>query len=469
VDIDTRQYNLYVGPWSECDKVCGEGYQKRLVLCLDNLGNIAHSKLCGPEYDLVVNTQMCVSQTCNATYWDVMNWEFCNVPCGMGVRSREVICRSSLGIEMDSKCYYLPLPTTQKFCNTHPCQTYSWLVGSWNDCFGTCEGIQRRQVQCVDGSGVTSPLQLCDARNMPSSTMPCSQSNVICDSQMYCSEYGQFEEGKCICQEGWEGHQCENYKKCQGRPIGFLDNNLDCCPYYTIDINRQCCKSSTSTLTADGLCCEEGNIDACGQCNGVAKYVDSQATCCSTIRDEKGLCCLSGSLDECHICDGDGITCATNITLLISFNSDLTITNEAHEKWKLLIFVLTSNIASKLGLGDGSIIISSMELKNSYKGDCSTSLDRTEACLCNGYYDEFGIINMTLLPRPKDHVTQMIFASNDIYQVLRSINISNEFSIYEKNSSNNLMVSLYVDSILSLEKVGVCGNGMCEKGECCDY
>jgi len=76
----------------------------------------------------------------------------------------------------------------------------------------------------------------------------------------------------------------------------------------------------------------------------LCRYVDSQATCCSTIRDEKGICCSSGYLDECHICDGDGITCATNITLLVNFNSDLTITNEAHEKWKLLIFVLTSNV-----------------------------------------------------------------------------------------------------------------------------
>jgi len=89
------------------------------VLCLDNLGNIAHSTLCGLEYDLVIKTQMCNSQTCNATYWDIMNWEFCNVPCGMGVKSRYVICRSLLHIEMDSACYHLPLPTTQKICNTH--------------------------------------------------------------------------------------------------------------------------------------------------------------------------------------------------------------------------------------------------------------------------------------------------------------------------------------------------------------
>jgi len=38
-------------------------------------------------------------------------------------------------------------------------------------------------------------------------------------------------------------------------------------------------------------------------------------------------------------------------------------------------------------------------------GDCTTTIDRAEACLRNGSYNEFGIINMTLLPKPKvDHV-----------------------------------------------------------------
>ena len=46
--------------------------------------------------------------------------------------------------------------------------------------------------QCVDGLGNTSPVQLCDVTNMPTSTMSCLQSNVICGNT-YCSQYGQFQ------------------------------------------------------------------------------------------------------------------------------------------------------------------------------------------------------------------------------------------------------------------------------------
>lgn len=89
------------------------------MLCLDNLGNIAHPGLCGSEFDLVVRNKMCISQTCNATYWDVTNWEFCNVPCGMGKSSRDTICRSLLQFETESSCYHLSPPITEKTCNTH--------------------------------------------------------------------------------------------------------------------------------------------------------------------------------------------------------------------------------------------------------------------------------------------------------------------------------------------------------------
>ena len=75
------------------------------------------------------------------------------------------------------------------------------------------------------------------------------------------------------------------------------------------------------------------------------RFVDSQHTCCNTIRDEKGICCLSGYLDECYVCDGDGITCATNLTLFVNFDSNLTITYEVEEKWKYLIFILLTNVS----------------------------------------------------------------------------------------------------------------------------
>jgi hypothetical protein len=86
---------------------------------LDNLGNIAHSDLCGPDYDLVAKIKPCISLICNAVYWDVNDWDFCNVPCGIGKSFREITCTSLLRIESDSACYNLPTPITEKICNTH--------------------------------------------------------------------------------------------------------------------------------------------------------------------------------------------------------------------------------------------------------------------------------------------------------------------------------------------------------------
>ena len=91
----------------------------RLVLCLDNMGNLAHSGFCGPDYDLVEQIKPCISLTCNAVYWDVNDWEFCNVPCGIGTSTRQVTCRSALQIQPDSACFHLPTPSNEKICNSH--------------------------------------------------------------------------------------------------------------------------------------------------------------------------------------------------------------------------------------------------------------------------------------------------------------------------------------------------------------
>lgn len=90
-----------------------------MVLCLDNLGNIAHSGFCAPDYDFVVKTKSCISLICNAVYWVATDWDFCNVPCGIGKSSREITCESPLKIESDSACYHLPTLATEKICNTH--------------------------------------------------------------------------------------------------------------------------------------------------------------------------------------------------------------------------------------------------------------------------------------------------------------------------------------------------------------
>lgn len=86
---------------------------------MDNLGNVAHLSHCGLEMEDVEKSRPCHMGQCNATYWDAMDWEFCNVPCGGGKSFREIICRSQFQIAKDSDCSQLPPPMMEKVCNTH--------------------------------------------------------------------------------------------------------------------------------------------------------------------------------------------------------------------------------------------------------------------------------------------------------------------------------------------------------------
>ncbi|XP_073391218.1 uncharacterized protein [Physcomitrium patens] len=464
--VECRHYNQYTGPWSECDEMCGQGKQTRQVMCMDNLGNVAHLSHCGLEMEDVEKSRPCHMGQCNATYWDAMDWEFCNVPCGGGKSFREIICRSQFQIAKDSDCSQLPPPMMEKVCNTHPCQTYTWSMGPWSDCEGVCNANQTRQVQCVDELGNESPLQLCATNIKPISSTPCSHTNVECNNSLttYCSKYGRLQGGNCLCEEGWEGPRCEILKKCLGRPLGFHEGKLECCPYSTVDVNHKCCATPSAAITSDGLCCEEGILDACGQCNGLAKFVDSQHKCCNTIRDEKGICCQSGVLDECHICDGDGITCATNVTMSLSFDSNLTISNQSHEKWKPLIFSFVSKVATQLGLADDAIILSSIDLSSHYEGDCTNTEDLAQACLNNGTYKTYGTVEVALLPKPNDRLTRMVTKENEIHKVLHNYKFSTETCV----NDSQVMNSLHITNVPNIKKTGICGNGECEKGERCD-
>ena len=66
----------------------------------------------------------------------------------------------------------------------------------------------------------------------------------------------------------------------------------------------------TAVLDGSARCCNSGERDACGVCDGTAKAVDVQNVCCqSGVLDAGGYCCESGQLDECGVCDGDSQSC----------------------------------------------------------------------------------------------------------------------------------------------------------------
>ncbi|CAI5471174.1 unnamed protein product, partial [Closterium sp. Yama58-4] len=134
---DTKgPYHVLTGPWGECSVSCGVGQQQRIAWCVDAQGMTAQSPLAScPLLPAVPTTQPCQLAPCTRGYWDVTQWQGCNVPCGGGVNVRSVVCRDAVQGNMldDSRCSSTPPPTNQS-CNTQPCSIYTWRPSGWSPC-----------------------------------------------------------------------------------------------------------------------------------------------------------------------------------------------------------------------------------------------------------------------------------------------------------------------------------------------
>ncbi|CAI5934011.1 unnamed protein product [Closterium sp. NIES-64] len=226
-------YRVLTGPWGECSVSCGVGQQQRMAWCVDAQGMTAKSPLAScPLLPAVPTTQPCQLAPCTRGYWDVTQWQGCNVPCGGGVNVRSVVCRDAVQGNMldDSRCPSAP-PSTNQSCNTQPCSIHIWSTRSWSPC-------------------QYSLTLLSDVRS-----------------------------GR----DGQAGPQCSDPHLCGGRPVGLMlsptTQNGSCCESgrvdacgvcngngSAVDVRGDCC---TSGLRDDmGVCCPSARLDACGRCDG---------------------------------------------------------------------------------------------------------------------------------------------------------------------------------------------------------
>ncbi|CAK9237336.1 unnamed protein product [Sphagnum troendelagicum] len=455
--VACRSYSVFEGPWGECNQTCGGGIQSREVVCIDDLGNTAPSQTCS-NFATFSNQRACNMQACSGYYWDVPSWNFCNAPCSGGKRFRDTICKQNGSVVDETFCSSSLAPVSESLCNTQPCQTYAWLVGPWSDCPVGCGYNNTRFVECVDGWGARADDSQCDVSKKPVESMDCQHPNVTCGNCMQnnCSGNGYCSGGQCVCSGQWTGLYCETLNSCAGLPSGYYKNGtVGCCPYHLVDIDQNCCLTSTAALTSDGLCCEGGQLDACGKCNGTAIFVDAQSMCCNTVRDEKGICCKSGILDECHICDGDSTSCATNITVTLIFDSELAIPHNDSSSWKPFMVAFIASVGSVLGLGDNALILSAVQLSSTYTSSCDDDDATPEGCLAMGTPQVKGTFDFSVLPIPMVELGSMVIKKADIADTLLSLT-----GVEQENFE--------VESVTNAQRAGICGNGMCENGERCD-
>ncbi|KAL7981534.1 hypothetical protein Chor_005622, partial [Crotalus horridus] len=96
--------------------------------------------------------------------WATTNWEDCSVTCGNGLQKRMVLCRDALG-QLASSCDATQRPIDIRICGD-PCPT--WEASPWSSCSKTCgRGFKRRILRCTGRGGVLLPRERCNLRKKP--------------------------------------------------------------------------------------------------------------------------------------------------------------------------------------------------------------------------------------------------------------------------------------------------------------
>uniref|UniRef100_A0A8C6V216 Thrombospondin type 1 domain containing 4 n=1 Tax=Neogobius melanostomus TaxID=47308 RepID=A0A8C6V216_9GOBI len=292
-----------IGEWSECSKTCGLGMQQRQILCRQVYANRTlnvHTSRCGylerPE-----TTSTCQMKICSE--WQIRSeWSACSVPCGLGQRSREVRCVSNEGdfvpdeecnmhlrpvhiencdmgacakswfhTEWGNRCSAecgmgvrtrgvlclsnhissLPLegcgserPTDSKVCNNGPCEkSFEWFTGPWSQCSVECgTGAQQRSVVCLmksDQEYTLMPLYECSSLERPLSQQSCKPK--ACGAKWYhtdwsscsktCERGFRVREVRCLSDDMKSTDKCDE----QLKPKAKEDCNPEPCTPHTDD------------------------------------------------------------------------------------------------------------------------------------------------------------------------------------------------------------------------------------------
>ncbi|XP_044197914.1 thrombospondin type-1 domain-containing protein 4 [Thunnus albacares] len=200
-DCNTQSCPAYwdVGEWSECSRRCGPGIQHRQVICRQ----VTHIHANKTETSVTVAKELCGSferpvtkSTCQlkiCSQWEIRSeWSPCSVPCGVGQRSREVVCVSNQGeVEPDEECNMNLKPDTLQNCDMGACAR-SWFTSLWSQrCSAECGlGNRTRTAVCLIDHVTDLPLDSCEGER-PQEVTSCDSGPCQNRLEWYTGPWGQ--------------------------------------------------------------------------------------------------------------------------------------------------------------------------------------------------------------------------------------------------------------------------------------
>jgi len=202
---------------------------------------------------------------------------------------------------------------------------------------------------------------------------------------------------------------------CPGRSLPSVSG---CCGSGVVSHNGTCCDMG-SAVDKDGNCCSADKLDACGVCGGPSVAVDILGQCCTTQLDANGVCCSGGrQVDECGVCGGWNGSCALAPTYMLTATSMGELENKIHSQLPLDLV----DAAGSLGfeLNDISVYNLTVSSMGEYQGPVSAE------------------VTYKIVP---DSSSTTLGTAN-----------------FQKETSG-------LEQLTSVERAGICGNGMCEVGE----
>ncbi|XP_057690045.1 thrombospondin type-1 domain-containing protein 4 isoform X1 [Corythoichthys intestinalis] len=170
--------NWYSSAWSStCSAQCGPGVQKREVVCLTR-GGVREGEGAGDCVgEKPAELKACNGGPCEPiTMWYSSPWTQCNVQCGDGTQRRDIICIQKTGNDFtvvpSAECAQMDKPPAVQECEMGDCHP-QWFTTEWSTCSRSCgKGLQMREVRCLTADKKHS--QNCDANIKPEQEQICN-------------------------------------------------------------------------------------------------------------------------------------------------------------------------------------------------------------------------------------------------------------------------------------------------------